>query len=71
MIKIKGAGIYFLPFDDYKNIVMEVQIKEASSEVKLTYCCSDMLIKEIHLGLNFTSQVQDLHRFMRFGERDI
>lgn len=50
---------------------MEVQIKEASSEVKLTYCCRDVLIKEIHLGPNATYRVQDLHRFMRFGKRDL
>ena len=35
---------------------MEVQIEEASSEVKLTYC-SDILIKENHLGRNFASRV--------------
>lgn len=35
---------------------MEVPIEEASLEVKLTYC-SDILIKEIHLGQNFASRV--------------
>lgn len=63
--KIKGDSIYFLPFDDYKNIIFEVQIKEASSQVKPTYCSSDILITEVPLGPNFRNRVQDLQRVLR------
>lgn len=53
--KMKAGSIYILPFDNCKNIIKELWVKDASKRVEATYS-SDVLIKEPDLWQTYRGQ---------------
>lgn len=62
--KMKAGSIYILPFDNRKNIIKELWIKDASKRVEATYS-SDGLIKEPDLWQIYRGQGDTLHKVLR------
>lgn len=62
--KMKAGSIYILPFDNRKNIIKELWVKDASKSVEATYS-SDGLIKEPDLWQIYRGQGDTLHKVLR------